>query len=42
MKQCCKNGDQDTTEKSVVKKWFIYASIAIIHTGAFFLQLTGG
>lgn len=44
MKECCKDGSQNTTEKSVVKKWLnhiIYTILILIVGGALALQLFG-
>ncbi len=42
MKECCKNGFQDTENKSNIKKWFnyiVYIILFLIVGGAFVLQL---
>jgi hypothetical protein len=42
MKECCKDGCQNTTEKSVVKKWFnyiLYTILILIVGGALALQI---
>jgi hypothetical protein len=42
MKECCKGGCQQTTEKSVVKKWLnyiVYTILILIVGGALALQL---
>jgi hypothetical protein len=42
MKECCKDGCQQTTEKSVVKKWLnyiVYTILILIVGGALALQL---
>lgn len=42
MKECCKNGYQNTTEKSVVRNWLnyiVYTILILIVGGALALQL---
>ncbi len=42
MKECCKNGCQQTIDKSVVKKWLnyiVYTILILIVGGALALQL---
>jgi len=42
MKECCKDGSQQTAEKSVVKKWFnyiVYTILILLVGGALALQL---
>jgi hypothetical protein len=44
MKECCKDGCHNTTEKSVVRKWLnyvIYTILVLIVGGALALQLFG-
>jgi len=42
MKECCKDGFQDTEKKSNIKKWFnyiVYIILFLIVGGALVLQL---